>query len=97
MSLGQSIGIPIRLMYRKPLRPLHTLKIHKSSERHPRSSSSETQYFCPLVARKGLKGTPPPYDIGVGARVAVIFCRGTPFVDVNVRGTGYEELQFLLV
>lgn len=97
MSLWQSVRVSIRPMNREPLRPLHALQISKPTQRHPRRPRRETQHLRTFVTIERLQRTPPPYDDWVRGVVPVVVCRCTPFVNVDLGGSGDEEFELLFV
>ena len=90
MRLRQAVHLSVGLVDREPLYTLDTLQVDEAAQRDTRRAGSEAENLRSLLAVEGLQRTPEPDNDGVGARVAVVFGRSAPLVNVDVGRAGDE-------
>ena len=81
----------------EPTEPVHTLELAKAIERDLASSGDELKKLSSLFLVKGADSAPEPLDLGRRGRVVVVLCVVLPIVYIDIRKTGDEELELLLV
>ena len=81
----------------EPLDTLDTLQVNEAAQRDTRRSSREAEHLGAFFAVERLERPPEPNDHRVGTSVAVVLCCSSPLVNIDIRSTGDEELQFFLV
>lgn len=97
MRAWQSVFVPVITVDIKSAEAIHSLKLSKAVERHFAGSSDELQEFGTLFLVERPDRAPEPLDLRRGGGVIMVFGMALPIVDIDIRKTGDEELQLLLV
>ena len=77
--------------------PIHTLKLLEAVERDLGGTGNELQELGLLFLVEAANCAPEPLDLRRSLLVVVVIGVALPVVDINVRQTRDEELEFLLV
>lgn len=76
---------------------VHTLQLLEAVERNLTRTGHELQQLGPLFFVEGADRTPEPLDLRRRSGVVVVLGVVFPFIHVDFRQTGNQQLQFLFV
>lgn len=97
MRRRQTIFVAIIAVDVESVDAIHTLQLLETVEGHLAGSCHKLQQFSALFLVERSQSSPEPLDLLRRWIIVVVLCVALPVVDVDVRQTGDQELQLLLV